>query len=876
MQNQRKNPRPPAPALWLLKQMFRDDFGRYTQIGDIEEAFNRIAEEKGATAANAWYWMITVQSVPYFIKNTLCWSVIMFMNYMKLTFRNIRRHKVYSLINIGGLAVGLACCFLIISYILYELSYDKYHTYSDRIYRIGMEAEISGSHLKAPRSGAPVAPALVADFPEVENAVRINLLERKPFRYDEKEFNEDRVYFGDNSIFDVFSFELLLGDKADALSAPFSIVLTERLARKYFGEENPVGKIISVGNDDQYTVTGVMRNVPRNSHFIFDGLCSFETLTVINPDRMSAWLPIDYCTYILLQENADYLALEAKFPAFINKYMGSLLEALGGRMEFFLQPLTDIHLHSHLEVELEGNSDIAYVYIFSAVAFLILLIACINFMNLATARAATRSREVGVRKALGAERSRLVNQFLGESIIYGLISVCLAFLIVITALPYISSVSGIDLQLDYGRNPWLPVTFVLFGLAAGAAAGIYPAFYLSSFEPAGSLKRTILTGRSKSGFRSVFVVTQFVISIALIIGTFIISGQLDYLKEKRLGFNKEQVVVLPLTDDTLFDSLPSLKKELMNYDNITGVSASSTVPGGFLAGELVVPEGFSDDQSQIIRSIAIDHDFIPVMEIEIIEGRNFSPDFSGDPENSVLINQTAAERFGWEDPVGKTIQLYRSEKLDVIHPQTVIGVVKDFHVESLYKKIEPLYIQYRPGYFKNLSIRTKATNISATLAFIQSKIEDFAPGNLFDYFFLDASFDSQYRTEEKLNRIFSGFTSIAILIACIGLFGMASFITEMRTKEIGVRKVLGASTSEILLLLLKEFFKWVLIANVIAWPLAWYGMNKWLQNFAYHTEINPAIFVLSGLLSMAVAFLTVSYQTTRAARANPVDSLRYE
>ncbi len=798
----------------------------------------------------------------------------MLKNYLKIAFVNLRKHKAFSFVNIFGLAIGMTCCILIATYVFHELSYDKFHEKADRIYRLRSELKISGEHLDIPKSSPPMADYLVQNYPEVIDASRFRSLGRVSVRYRDNLNYEDHIFFADNSVFDIFTFPLVKGDPQAALNTAHSVVISEDMAKKYFGAEDPIDKVLNINNQSDFTVTGVMKNVPHNSHFNFNMFCSFKTYAQNNKRDMQSWLSINNYTYILLEKGADYKQMEQKLPEMIEKRAGAMLRLAKAEMILSLQPLTTIHLRSDLMQEISGNSNIVYVYIFSAIALFILVIACINFMNLSTARSANRAKEVGLRKVLGADRGKIIRQFLSESILNSIVACILALLLVDLTLPLFRSISGFDLRIDYAENYWLIPSLVGLALFVGLIAGSYPAFFLSAFQPTRVLKGELKSGRAGTLFRSALVIVQFTISIALIVGTIVVFNQLNYMKNKKLGFQKEQVVIIPISDDSTLDSLRPVKQELENHTGIIGVAASSHVPGQMTYVNPFIPEGFTLDHMQYMGELYIDHEFIPTMGIEIVAGRNFSEEFTTDTLESVIINETAVKKFGWEKPVGKTIgDVSVSQK---IKRYTVVGVVKDFHTESLRKKISPLFIGCTSHIFNSLSVRIKTENIPATLSFLESKMRQIDPFRPFDYAFLDDSFDSQYRSEERLSRVFSYFAILAVFIACLGLFGLASFTAEQRTKEIGIRKILGASVSGVALLLSKEFTKWVLIANAIAWPIAYFASRLWLQGFAYRTNLTLTTFIVSMAISFFIALLTVSYQAMRTAIANPVDSLRYE
>jgi len=787
----------------------------------------------------------------------------------------LSRYKGYAFINIFGLAAGMACCILIISYILTELSYDKYHEHSDRIYRVATDVNAGGFIAKLAISNAPLGPALKNSYPEVLQFARIQPRDKQFVVYQNRQFFEEGVIWADNSIFNVFSFPFTKGDPTSALQTAYSVILTEETAKKYFGDTDPLGKALRFNNRNDFTVTGVVENVPTNSHFSFDMLCSLETRYAQNRENMEVWLNFNLYTYLLFPEDYDFKILEQKLPDVVEKYMGNDLKAMGGKINYFLQPLKGIHLHSNLENEISGNSRISYIYIFSAIAIFILLIACINFMNLATARSSIRAKEVGLRKVVGAFKKQLIIQFLGESLLISIIAFIFSLVLVRIALPVFSSLSGRELHLDFLGIPWLIPGLTGFVIFVGLIAGSYPAFFLSSFKPVTVLKGQIRSGRASTRFRSILVVTQFIISITLIIGTSIILKQLDYVKNKNLGFDKGNLIVTELMDTRLRQSQESIKAELKKVPGVINAATSHVVPGQDANVQPFIPQGFSQEQSQLMLSINIDQEFIPTYGIELIEGRNFSHEFTTDANEAVIINETAMRKFGWNNAVGKTIQV-PSNKVSEWNLRTIIGVIKDFHFDSLHSIIMPLCLSNEPNYFNTVTIRINPKNISETLGLLQEKWKTIVPGHPFDFFFLDEYFGRKYASDEKLSNIFGAFTLFAIFIACLGLFGMASFMSEQRTKEIGIRKVMGASILGVVTLMSRDFIKLVLVANVIAWPIAYFTMRSWLQNFAYQAGINIWIFVQTAVLAVGIAVITVSYQSIKSAFANPVDTIKYE
>jgi len=800
----------------------------------------------------------------------------MLKNYLKIAFRSLKRHKGYSFINISGLAIGMAVCMLISIWILNELSYDRFHEKADRICRITIDLEL-GSTLHAPVSLTAAGPALEFDFPEVITAARIDRPNRVSVKYEDRLFQEADVSYAENAIFDIFTFPFVSGDPKTALEAPYSVVVTESMARKYFGDEDPLGKILRFNNEKDFSVTGVVEDVPPNSHFRFNMLRSFQTLIAEGDVRDDMWFDLRFYTYLLLDAHVDAKKLEQKLPGFADKYLGKALKASGGSIQMHLQPLKSIHLYSDFERDISTNSDIATVYLFSGIALFVLLIAGINFINLSTARSATRAQEVGMRKTLGAVRNRLIGQFLGESLINSLIAMALAIMLIQLSLPLFNSVIGSELALNIVQTPWLISGFLGLAVIVGMFAGSYPAFFLSSYNPVQVLKGHRKAGGVNSRLRRILVIFQFAISIGLIAGTIVVYKQIVFMKNKELGFDKEQVVIIPQMTENLRKSYRSIRTELLSLPGVIDVGASDLVPS---RGHLIapfLPEGFPDDQRMTMDYMDVDDHYIPMMGMEVVAGRNFSEDFATDPEESVIINETAAKKIGWDNAVGKRF-VFRPppDSGGEVFYVSVIGVVKDFHLHSLRQRIDPLIIFFDYDSLLTLSIRIASDNIPHTVGLLEKKWKELDPNRPFNFLFLDDSFDSLYRKEERLKNITFYFSFLAVFIGCLGLFGMASFTAEQRTKEIGIRKVLGASVPRIVCLLAKEFVLLVVVANLIAIPVAYFAMNRWLQSFAYRMAIHPLVFVLSTALSLSIALITVSYQAVQAALSNPADSLRYE
>jgi len=797
-------------------------------------------------------------------------------NSFKIVLRKARKYKAYSFINVAGLAIGLAGCVLIVAYIQTELSYDGYHENAPRIVRLGVKAEFPGTSITAAVSNTPAAPALVEEFPEVLSAVRFRPTSpRTVVSYGDRQDYEGGIFFADRSVFDVFTFPMLKGDPRTALEAPGSLVITASIAAKYFGDEEPLGKVLRLNNQEGHPVTGVIADVPKNSHFTFNMLLAFETLYAQNRKAQERWLGFPNYTYLLLGDKAQREALEAKLPAFVQAHMADDLKAVRGTLSYFLQPLTRIHLHSRLDRDVAPQGSILYVYVFAAVALFILLLACINFVNLSTARASTQAREIGVRKACGASRRDLIRQFLAETFAHGLIALAIALGLSELALSYFSALTGVDLRIGAARLQWLiPSAFGLL-VFVGVAAGGYPAFLLSAYRPARVLKGDVRTGTSGSRFRDALAVFQFAVSISLIIGTGIIMNQLRFMKTRDPGFRKEDVVVVRVMPDRLRQSYPSIKARLGQFPGVLGVAATSSVPGREPDIGQFVPEGSGPDQAQTMDVMNANADFLPTMGITLVEGRNFTSDDGADASTAVLINRTAARKFGWEAAVGRTLRAY-SNAARRWETRTVVGVVEDFQLASDYRPVAPLCIGASSADLGGLVIRVDPKTAGETLAAMKAIWKDIDPDRPFDHFLLEDQFDGQYSSEERLRGIMGSFAVVSVVIACLGLFGMTSFAVERRTKEIGVRKILGASAPEITLMLAKDSAKRVLLACVAAWPLAYFALAGWLRHFAYRDKVGIGIFVLSTVLALVVAMATVGWQTVRAALANPVESLRYE
>jgi len=806
----------------------------------------------------------------------------MLKNYIKTAFRSIRKQKGYSLINILGLAIGMASCLLILLYVQDEVSYDSYHDNADRIYRVAGSYRMGGRSFETATVGAPAAKALIADYPEVEDAVRFR--DRGSFivQYGDNSFKERYIVFADPSFFSIFTIPLLKGDPATVLSNPNSLVLSQNAAEKYFGDADVMGKTLRLDDRDDYKVTGVFDRIPSNTHFHFDILLSMPSL---KESKELIWLNNNFNTYILLSEGADPKALEAKFPEMLKKYMGPQIKLLTGKSwdeidkndmnaEFYLQPLTTIHLHSDLIAELGPNSDVKYIYIFSAIALFVLLIASINFMNLSTARSAGRSKEVGIRKVLGSYRFQLVKQFLTESTILSLMALGMAILLVRLVLPLFNSLSGKEFSSSDMANGVMIMAVFAITLLIGLIAGSYPAFFISAFQPANVLKGKLKTGVKTGPLRSGLVIFQFAASIILIIGTFVVYNQLRYIQNKKLGFDKEQVLILN-NAYLLGAQAKVFKDEMLGHPQFLNGTISGCLPTPSQRNSTAVfPEGkFNDEHTTSLQVWDVNHDYIQTLGMDIVEGRDFSREFSTDTE-AVIINEAAVKQFGWDSAVGKRLSRFTTQQ-GVHTSYTVIGVVKDFHFESLRTTIGPLMMDLDESN-DLIAFRVNTENLSGTIDLLRKKWKTFLPNQPFEYTFMDDQFDSMYQAEQRIGKIFSVFAALAIFIGCLGLFGLSAFTAEQRTKEIGIRKILGATVPNIIRLLLREFVIHIGVANLIAWPVAYLVMNRWLKDYAYRISPSIWIFLVAGMGTLAIAILTVSFQAIKAAISDPAKSLRYE
>lgn len=789
----------------------------------------------------------------------------MFQNYLKTAFRNLIKHKVYSFICIFGLSVGLACCILILLFIRDELSFDKFHESADRIYRVTYEFDWEDRIDPYAKSQAPLAPALLQEFPEISQAVRFAQRINEQIGFKQKQFLESGLMLADPSIFEVFTFPLLRGDPETALKDPHSIVLTEKIAKKYFGDEDPIGQVMNLGDETvkDYEVTGILEDIPSNSQLRFDFLISFE-----NQKGNIGWGAYNYTTYVKLAPGADPLALEDRFPAFLAKFRG---KEIVDRDKLHLQPLTHIHLHSNLRNDLATNRQLSHVYYFAGIALLILILACINFINLVTARSVEREKEVGLRKVVGAARSQLVKQFLSESLLQAFLAFLLALVLVEFFLPVFNEITR--KELDFWIFDDLGLSALLIGLmlVVGILAGSYPSFLISGFQPA-SIFRKNLGNKALSqalSLRNFLVVVQFTISVIFLFSTFIMHIQMTFIRSKNLGYDKEHMIVLPIYFRDVQPNYQPFKAELLRDPQVLSASATSFLPSDHGYRQNTWWEGLAaDDTSYMMSWIAVDHDFVETLKLKITQGRDFSQEYLTDAKGAYLLNKAAVQMIGWENPLGK--------QFEIVERGPVVGVVDDFHFQSLHTELKPMALHIYPKGFRYLLVRISANDISKSIQTLSREWQKFFPERLFAYSFFDEDFDRIYKSEAHLLKTSNYITGLAILIACLGLFGLASFTAARRTKEIGIRKVLGAGVYRIVSLLSQDFVRLVLVGILIAYPFSYVISSRWLQNFAYRVRIDIWTFLLVAVLVLLTSLVTVIYQAVKAATTDPVKTLRHE
>lgn len=806
----------------------------------------------------------------------------MFKNYIKVAFRNLMHRKFYTLINIIGLALGLLCTILIGLFVMNELSYDKCHEKHDRIYRLESHFTIQESDDFFAVTAFPLARAIKLEFPhDVEEWCRFSFMDNNLFQYNNNKFFEDNVFYADSTTFNVFTHKFIAGTPDGALNDPNEMVLTESFAKRIFGDEDPIGKTIDTGYGFGFTITGVIEDVPNNAHLRFEALGSMITLAnFFGQERYhslesQAFWQVGFYNYILLKESGNIQNIMDGYPEFNEKYIVPIGQQFGATFKYMITPLTKIHLFSRLRSDLP-TGNMAYVYTFSIVALFLLLIGCINYMNIATAQSANRATEVGIRKVVGAQKKLLSMQFIIESMLIALFALVIALIVLELILPYFNEFADRQLTFFISNNYGYFLGILGITILVGLISGSYPAFYLSSFVPVQVLKGKLR--KSKGTLRKVLVLLQFTISIIMIIGTFTVMQQLNFLQKKDMGFDQENIVILTVRDTTGVRNLKPFQEELLKNPQILDSTTSSSVPGqgyGIVVQRFETADGTMEEKG--INFVFVEPNYIDVMDMRILQGRDFNPDMQTDIEEAVIINEAAARVLGWgDDSIGKKLDFGAGLEGEAQRYTKVIGVVKDFHYASLHNEIDPLLILITDEPNRNINLRVRQENIEKTLDFIEEKWQEFNPTFPFEYTFLDDNLNQQYIAEQKIGNLFTYFSIICIFIACLGLFGLAAYTAEQRTKEISIRKVMGASSGSVVMLLSKEFSIWVILANIIAWPIAFIALRKWLENFAYSVNQNAITFIVSGLVALAIALITVSFRAIKAAQTNPADALKYE
>ena len=797
----------------------------------------------------------------------------LFPAYLRLALRRTVKHKNHSLLNVLALTVGLAACGLVLLYVRFETSVDTFRPDADRIYRVNLYRQTAQGEDVIAGNYTPLAAALKERYPQVEAAGHLGSggFEPQPVVYRDKAFKEANIYSAEPGLLEVLGIDLLRGDPADALVRRDTVLLSARIARKYFGPEDPLGKTVRI-NDRDCEVTGIIPDPPANTQFQHDVVMSARS-EIEREEFLQGWRPGIHgaVTFVKLKPGVDAAAFEALIRDLPHEYAGEELRKLGAVNRMVLQPLKKTYLYEATVEGLVPSPRLVYLYVFSAIALLILLLAGMNFINLSTARSIRRAGEVGVRKAAGATRRQLVLQFLSEALVTAFLSLGLAVLFILIALPAFEGLAGVALEEALLLEPAIVAALVGLTCLVGVVSGLFPALFLASFHPVVVLKGRLRTGPKGVGLRRALVVAQFAISITLIIATLVVAGQVGYMQRQPLGFAKEQRLVINFrTWGMMTENYETVKSELLRHPSILAATACSGVPGKGINRTYYYPTGLQAEKGQALRSLRADQDFFEVFEIPVVAGRPFRKDIAGDTYDALIFNEQGAKAFGWataEEAVGQTMT-------DRLIP--VVGIVKDFHWWGLQRPIEPMVVRVAPDLFRYIAMRVDTKDLAGTIAHVKSVYDRLYPGEIFEYFFVDEAFDRQYAAEVRMGALFRAFTGVALFIACLGLFGLAAFTAEQRTKEIGIRKTLGASVAGIVRLLNWEFAKWVLAANVIAWPAAYFLGRKWLENFATRMPMPWGLFALAAALSLAVALLTVSYQSVRAAAANPVESLRYE
>ena len=894
--------KPPFLAEKILRMMLSGS-EKEGLSGDFEEIYKDIVEKRGRIRAWLWYWLQVIRYFPGFIHNSIYWSVAMLNNYLKVAFRNMRRHKSYTFINVTGLALGITCCILIILFIQNELSYDDFHEDSDRIYRVVN---------KYAKVFPAIGPAIKADYPQVEVMTRfIPEYRNELVQYKDKKFYEQNILFIEPSFFEIFNYPLVLGNPKTVLENSSSVLLTEKMAQKYFGKNNPLGKKICFGSvknitisstdhpegkietsDERefFTVTGIVKNPPENSHFTFDFLISlkldyekqmaeFNKLPektkkrVPNYNPHYNWSSLGFFTYIKLHKSINRLQMDKMLSGLYQRHVKDKRRyeyILKQFHNLFLQPVTKIHLNSNIGAEIEVNTGYEQIRLFSLIAIIILIIACFNFINLSTSRASTRFKEVGLRKVKGASRMQLIQQFLGESVLICFIATLLSIILVFISLPLFNMFVGKELFFNIIENPVIIIYVISLVLFIGIAAGSYPAFFLSSFQPSSIFRKSYEGKNSRALFRKGFVTLQFIFSIVFITFTLTIKSQLDFIHSTKLGYNTENIITLPIWEGGFSVKYNIFKNELLKNQTIRDVTGGDNLLSVYRRWNALYTDDKNNEEDLVVSILTGDVNCLEFFGIELSQGNYISKDIAIDRKSAVMLNETAVYEIGWENPLGKHFSF--SDKKQ----KKVMGVIKDCHFASLYNIIKPLVVCYRENNFRYAYIKVHAEKTAEAVVFLKEKWEEFSPGNPFLYSYLDVDVEKAYQNETKLAQLYTYSSFIAIFIACLGLFGLASYTADRRSKEIGIRKVFGASVSNIVKILSNEFIKLIIIAIAISFPVCWYIIKNWLQNFAYRIDIYWWIFLSSGILALIIVLLVVSHQAVIAAKKNPIESLRYE
>ncbi len=849
--------KPPRLAARLLR-LFLNREKAILLEGDFEEIFRDKVSEKGKISAYFWYWGQVLLSLPSVLFFSIYWSLNMFGNYFKVAFRIIKRNKIYSFLSTLSLTVGMAIFLLIILYNQYELSYDSHNEHADRIFRIAVDLE--GLYIQAD-TPAVLAPTIVEEIPEVASVVRLRRRNAIVANQMNK-FIENSLFSSDPNIFDIFTFQLIHGEKESAMLNPKSIVLSEKMADKYFGEKNPIGKTLSVNNSADYYVSGVFKDFPKNSHLNIEFIIP-KTEYFLN------WSSSNVYTYCMLNEKADPKTAETKINDLIEKRINT-----GGEKtkisRFILQPLQSIHLHSDLMNELSSNSKVEYLYIISVIAIIILIISCINYINLAVGRSFSRIREVALREVLGAKRRQIILQFFSESIILSILSMAIAVLIARVVTPGLNSFAGTDISFELFNNKSI-LTVLLLTVSVCLFGGGYPAIYMSAFRKSIIQKNALKSGRKNNFVRNVLVVFQFTISIALIISILVIESQMNFIKNKDMGFDKNGIVILRIRGENARNNFNIIKTELLKHPDILYASRSTELPVNVNgAQKMRIPAGVPVPENRpLFYRVGTDFDFLNVYNIKLVNGRSFSKDFPSDLNGALIFNEAAVKYTGWDTPLGKEYEV-NGDKLPVI------GEVKDFNIHSLHTSIKPFYFYFSPNSGSYLSVKISDSNKTETIAYIENVMKTYSPDFSFEYRYLSEIIDDLYLTEQKMESVFRLSAILAIIIACTGLLGLSLYTVEQSKKEIGIRKVMGASIFNIVLWLSKDFTKWILLANIFAWPIGYFAMDKWLDSFTYKVDSGFILYISAGCITLMIALLTIFIQTIKAAGANPVESIRYE